>query len=318
MTGRSRTLYPPVPPQLARSRSELPRNEGIVYEPKMDGFRAICFVCGEDMEIQSRGGKPLRRYFPEVTLPAGDYVADGELLIRGENGRDDFELLGNRIHPAESRIAMLAETTPARFVAFDLLADGDESLLDRPFRERRERLESYGERGLELSELTTDPERAELWLTQSEGVIAKEPDAIYRPGERVGMFKIKRMRSMDCVVMGYRPGKAEGTIGSLILGVFDAGRLRPVGHASGFSAAEKRRLRGELAALETGERGSGDPSRWSSGRDLEWVELRPERVVEVNYNHASNGRIRHGAKVVRFRDDRDPESCLVDQLDMGS
>lgn len=131
------------------------------------------------------------------------------------------------------------------------------------------------------------------------------------------MFKIKRKRSMDCVVMGYRPGKAEGTIGSLILGVFDAGRLRPVGHASGFSASEKRRLRDALAELETGERGSGEASRWSSGRDLEWVELRPELVVEVDYDHASNGRIRHGAKVVRFRDDRDPESCLFDQLDTG-
>lgn len=311
------SLRSPVPPQLARSRTELPRGEGIVYEPKMDGFRAICFVRGEDIEIQSRGGKPLRRYFPEVALPVGDYVADGELLIRGEDGRDDFELLGNRIHPAESRITKLAEKTPARFVAFDLLSDGDESLIGRPFRERRERLEFYRERGLELSELTADPDRAETWLREREGVVAKEVAADYRPGERAGMFKIKRKRSMDCVVMGYRPGKAEGTIGSLILGVFDAGRLRPVGHASGFSAGQKRRLRDELAALETGERGSGDPSRWSSGRDLGWVELRPELVVEVNYDHASNGRIRHGAKVVRFRNDRDPESCLFDQLDMG-
>ena len=312
------SLRPPISPQLARSRAELPRNEGLVYEPKMDGFRAICFVSGENIEIQSRAGKPLRRYFPEVTLPVGDYVADGELLIRGDDGRDDFELLGNRIHPAESRIAMLAEQTPARFVAFDLLADEGESLVGRPFRERRQRLETYGPRGLELSEVTTDPERAEVWLSEREGVIAKESGAEYRPGERSGMFKIKRKRSMDCVVMGYRPGKAEGTIGSLILGVYHSGRLRPVGHASGFSAADKRRLRQELAALETGERGSGDPSRWSGGRDLEWVELRPELVVEVTYDHASNGRIRHGAKVVRFRDDRDPASCGIDQLDTGS
>ncbi len=308
----------PLKPQLARARAQLPHGDGLVYERKMDGFRAICFVSGEDVEIQSRGGKPLRRYFPEVSLPEGDYVVDGELLIRGPDGRDDFGLLGNRIHPAESRITLLSRETPARFVAFDLLAEGGEALFDLPFAERRAALEHYAARGVELSELTDDPAAAERWLTEAEGVIAKEADAPYRPGERAGMFKIKRRRSMDCVVMGYRPGKAEGTIGSLILGVYDGGRLRPVGHASGFSAAEKRRLATELAALETGERGSGDASRWSGGRELEWVELRPELVVEVSYDHASNGRIRHGAKVVRFRDDRDPASCGVDQLDMGS
>lgn len=310
-------LASPIPPQLAKSRAELPVGDQILYERKMDGFRAICFVDGDDIEIQSRGGKPLRRYFPEVTLPSGRYVVDGELLIRDAEGYDDFELLGNRIHPAESRITMLAEQTPARFVAFDLLADGDDVLLERPFAERRSRLEGKTADGLELSEVTPDVELATRWLTEAEGVIAKDAAAAYRPGERVGMFKIKRRRSMDCVVMGYRPGKAEGTIGSLILGVYEGDRLRPVGHASGFSAAEKRRLREDLARLETGQRGSGDPSRWSAGRELEWVELRPELVVEVAYDHASNGRIRHGAKVARFRDDRDPRSCGFDQLDMG-
>jgi ATP-dependent DNA ligase len=241
-------------------------------------------------------------------------VADGEIVVAGDGGDEDFGLLQQRIHPAASRIGMLAEQIPARFAAFDLLALGDESLLDAPFGERRALLEGAG-LGLDPVETSTDPGRAAEWLRTSEGVIAKRLDAPYVPGKRQGMVKIKRVRTIDCVVMGWRPGTAAETVGSLILGLYDGGALRPVGHCAGFTAKRKRELRGELAPYETGGRGSGDPSRWSGDRELEWVELRPELVAEVSYDHASGGRIRHGARLLRFRDDRDPESCRADQLE---
>jgi ATP-dependent DNA ligase len=305
----------PIAPQLARTAKAIPHGEGMRYEPKLDGFRAIC-GCGPDRrEIHSRGRKPLTRYFPEVRLPEVACVLDGELVITGEDG-DDFGLLGQRIHPAASRIALLAETHPARLVAFDLLERDGESLLGLPFVERRARLEVLAaEEDVEIVPCVSDPADAERWLHEAEGVIAKACDAPYRPGERAGMWKIKRVRTMECVVMGWRPGTDPETVGSLILGAYEAdGSLRPVGHAASFTATRKRELREVLAPLETGGRGTGDPSRWSGGRDLEWVELRPELVVEVSYDHASNGRIRHGARIVRFRPDRRPEDCSVDQL----
>jgi ATP-dependent DNA ligase len=309
-------LKPPIKPQLALTRKELPRGEGWAYEPKLDGFRAIVFVDGGDTYIQSRGGKALARYFPELSFVPGRYVLDGELVIRDSEGNLEFDALQSRIHPAESRIGLLAREIPADYVAFDLLAEGDEALLESPLAERRNRLETLaGRTALELTPLSTDPERAERWLLSSEGTMAKRLDAPYLPGKRSGMAKVKRERTIDCVVMGWRPGKEEGTVGSLILGLYDGEELRPVGHISGFNAATKRGLRELLAPLETGERGSAEPSRWTGGRDLEWVALRPELVIEVGYDHASAGRIRHGARFHRFRDDKAPEECRFEDLE---
>jgi ATP-dependent DNA ligase len=200
-------------------------------------------------------------------------------------------------------------------VAFDLLAEDDETLLDLPYAERRARLEAFVEAPVDLTPSTTDPAGAQAWLQHAEGVIAKELDAPYRPGERKGMVKVKRVRTIDAIVMGWRPGKEEGTVGSLILGLYDeAGQLREVGHTSGFKAAEKRSLVQTLAPYETGERGSGEPSRWRPDHELQWIVLRPELVVEITYDHVSDGRIRHGAKVQRWRDDKEPTACTLDQL----
>jgi ATP-dependent DNA ligase len=309
-------LAPPLAPQLARSRASLPEGEGWAYEPKWDGFRAIAFVDGDDTYLQSRNGKPLSRYFPELEFPAGHYVLDGEIVILGEGGRQEFDLLGQRIHPAASRIERLAAETPARFVAFDLLALDDETWLERSYEQRRAGLEQLVKAPLDLTPFVRSAAEAEPWLQAAEGVIAKELAAPYRPGERTGMVKVKRVRTIDAVVAGWRPGKAEGTVGALMIGLYDDdGDLRIVGHSSGFTAKEKRELPAKLAPYETGERGSGEPSRWSAGRDLEWVELRPELVVEVTFDHVSDGRIRHGAKVARWRDDKDPDACTIEQLD---
>jgi ATP-dependent DNA ligase len=308
-------LTPPVLPQLARPAKGLPPGAGWSFEPKWDGFRAIAFVDGGDVYLQSRNGRPLRRYFPELEFPAGRYVLDGEIVLFDERGRQDFDALGQRVHPAESRIRMLAEQTPTRFIAFDLLAHDDEELLELPQRERRARLEAVVEKPLDLTPTTTDPDGAQEWLEGAEGVVAKQLDAPYRPGERKGMLKIKRIRTIDAVAVGWRPGKEEGTVGSLILGLYDdAGELQVVGHTSGFSAREKRELPARLAPYETGKRGRGDPSRWKSDRELEWIELRPELVVEVTFDHTSNDRIRHGAKIARWREDKAPMECRMEQL----
>jgi len=311
-------LAPPIKPQLALTRKELPLGEEWAYEQKLDGFRAIVFVDGEEAYIQSRGGKALSRYFPELSFPLGRYVLDGELVIRDAEGNLEFDALQSRIHPAESRITLLSKEIPAAYVAFDLLASEDDQLLETPFAERRERLEQLiGETSIELSLLSRDPEQAEQWLRTTEGTMAKQLDAHYIPGKRKGMAKVKREREIDCVVMGWRPGKEEGTVGSLILGLYDGDELRSVGHISGFSAAAKRSMRAMLEPLETGEAGTAEPSRWTGGRDLEWVELRPELVIEVGYDHAAAGRIRHGARFRRFRDDKDPRECLFEALDEG-
>src|SRR3954466_14142663 len=283
-------LKPPVLPQLARPRASLPEGDGWTYEPKWDGFRTIAFVDSGDCYLQSRNGKPMTRYFPEVRFPEGRYVLDGELVIAGEEGHQEFELLGQRIHPAASRVAMLAERTPATFIAFDVLARDGEVLLERSLAERRAALEGLAGASVELTPWTDDVEEARPWLQSAEGVIAKELAGAYHPGERTGMVKVKRVRTIDCVVIGWRPGKAEGTVGALILGLYDGdGKLREVGHSSGFKAKEKRELVETLRPYETGERGSGEPSRWTHGRELEWVMLRPELVVEVTFDHTSGG-----------------------------
>jgi ATP-dependent DNA ligase len=305
-------LKPPILPQLARSRESLPDGEGWAYEPKYDGFRCVAYVDGDEIELQSRNGKTLTRYFPEVvaSFPSGRYVLDGEIVA------SSFDTLGQRIHPAKSRVERLSVETPARFIAFDLLARGDMVLLEHSYDDRRATLEKLD--GIEVAPVVRTAQDAQGWLQTEEGVIAKQSDEPYRPGERVGMVKIKRVRTADCVVVGWRPGKAEGTLGALILGMYDGDRLREVGHSSGFSAKEKRELPAKMSPYETGERGSGEPSRWNSSRpprDLEWIALRPELVVEITFDHTSDGRIRHGAKVQRWREDKDPRECTYDQLE---
>jgi ATP-dependent DNA ligase len=313
-------LEPPVMPQLALSRKQLPTGEDYCYEVKLDGFRSLAFVDGEDVFLQSRNGRPLGRYFPELVFPAGRYVLDGAIVVRDGEGREDFDALGQRVHPAESRVRRLSLETPAVYVAFDLLASEDESLLERSFAERRAALEAlldgrrFADAPVELMQTAATAREAERWLADAEGAIAKERSAPYRPGERKGMVKVKRVRTIDAVVMGWRPGKEPETVGALILALYDDGELRVVGHCSGLTAAEKRRLVGFLAPFETGERGSADPSRWSSGKELEWIALRPELVVEIDFDHVSSGRIRHGAKLRRWREDKPPAQCTFDQL----
>ena len=313
-------LSPTLKPQLALSRRELPTGPDYCYEVKLDGFRCLAFVDGEEIFLQSRNGRPLGRYFPELALPAGRYVLDGEIVVRGADGREDFDALGQRIHPAVSRIQRLAGETPAVYVAFDVLALDGDSLLERPFAERRAALERLlagkGFRGapVELMQTAAEPEAARRWLEHAEGAIAKERSAPYRPGERKGMVKVKRVRTIDAVLVGWRPGKEPDTVGALILGLYDDGELRVVGHCSGLSANEKRRLVGFLAPYESGERGSADPSRWSAGKELEWIALRPELVVEIDFDHVSAGRIRHGAKLRRWREDKPPRECTYAQL----
>ncbi len=308
-------LKPPIEPQLARSGKELPLGETWSYEPKFDGFRAIAFVDGAELLLQSRGAKPLGRYFPEVSFPPGRYVVDGEIVIDAADGQQDFGALQQRIHPAASRIAMLAQETPAHYVAFDVLALEDRQLMELPFGERRSMLEELTQAGIRLTPLTRDPAETEPWFAHGEGVVAKDLSAPYRPGQRTGMVKVKRVRTIDAVVVGYRPGKEPDTVGSLILGLYDGnGQLHVVGHSSGLRAAEKRALVGRLAPYETGERGHGDPSRWKSEKELEWISLRPELVVEVTFDHVSDGRIRHGTKILRWRDDKQPAECRIEQM----
>ena len=310
-------LSPPLMPQLALSRAALPEGDEWSYEPKWDGFRAIAFVDGDESFLQSRNGKPLSRYFPELEFPPGEYVLDGELVILGEGGKQEFEVAPaadppggvadpaarggdarsvRRVRPARPRTASRCSTSLSRAAASGWRSWCASRSTSR--RGRRERAEA-------------DP-----WLQGAEGVIAKELSAPYRPGERKGMVKVKRVRTIDAVIVGWRPGKEEGTLGSLILGLYEeSGELQVVGHTSGFRAKEKRELPAFLAPYETGERGSGDPSRWDAGRELEWRSVRPELVAEVTFDHVSGHRIRHGAKLKRWREDKDPRECTIDQLE---
>lgn len=313
-------LAPPIKPQLARSAKELPTGDGWRYEPKWDGFRTLVFRNGDDVHLQSRGGKPMNRYFPDVVeqvlaMPADQVVIDGEMIVVVD-GIQEFDLLSQRIHPAESRVRMLAEKTPAASVAFAVLADGKQKLLGLPYDERRERLEALDLGPVELTPVTDDRDAAGQWLTgHSEGAIAKVGSSPYLPGERKAMVKVKRMRTLDAVVAAFRFGKEEGTLGSLILGLYDeAGDLHVVGHTSGFKAKEKRELIDKLEPYRTGESGPGEPSRWKSDEDLVWEGLRPELVVEVTYDHVTGNRIRHGTKLVRWREDKAPQECKLEQL----
>jgi ATP-dependent DNA ligase len=313
-------LSPPLKPELALARKTLPTSEDYVYEVKLDGFRCIAFVDEDDVFLQSRNGRPLGRYFPELTFPPGRYVLDGEIVVRDEDGHEDFDALGQRVHPAASRVERLSVETPAVFIAFDLLAYEEDSWLEQPFAQRRAGLERllaeryFQDAPIELMVSVDAPEQAERWLREAEGVIAKERSAPYLPGERKGMIKVKRTRTIDAVLVGWRPGKEERTVGALILGLYDGEELRVVGHCSGLTAKVKRELVDFFAPYETGERGSADPSRWSADRNLEWVALRPELVVEIDFDHVSAGRIRHGAKLRRWREDKDSRECTIEQL----
>ncbi|TWX40907.1 ATP-dependent DNA ligase [Frigoribacterium sp. ACAM 257] len=336
------TATDPVAPMLAKAVATVPDADsvegGLSYEPKWDGFRGLVYWDGEQLEIGSRGSKPLTRYFPELVEALGERlpgpcVLDGEIVLRrGDHGgeRLDWDALSQRIHPAASRVAKLSVETPASFVAFDLLAEGDHSLLDRPFGERRaalERLLDGAAAPLHLSRTTTDADVARRWLVEFEGagldgVVAKPLAASYLPGKRT-MLKVKHRRTADCVLLGYRVHKSGQGVGSLLLGLYDSGgELRNVGGASAFSDARRLELVDELADLVKHDDDGGiahaetDRSRFSSGKDVSYVPLRPERVVEVRYDQMEGERFRHTVQVERWRDDREAASCGFDQLEV--
>jgi ATP-dependent DNA ligase len=328
-----------LPPAEAEQAEELPTGDGWAYEPKWDGFRCLAFRDGGEVELRSKSGKPLARYFPDVVesllaLGARRFVLDGEIVVPVD-GTLSFEELQLRLHPAASRVAKLAAARPALLVAFDLLlAERGNPLVERPWRERRERLEGFAARyfedetGVRLSPATDDAARARAWLAEGErgldGVMAKRVEAPYRSGERAGMVKVKNVRTVDCVVGGFRYAQKERIVGSLLLGLYGAdGLLHHVGFCSAISREERRRLTPELEALveAPGFTGSapGGPSRWSAmnPRSTEWEPLRPERVVEVGYDHFTGGRFRHGTRFYRWRPDKAPRQCTMDQLATG-
>ncbi|MEV0547220.1 ATP-dependent DNA ligase [Nocardia salmonicida] len=340
-------VMPPVRPMLAKSTPSLPREPGLSYEPKWDGFRCIVFRDGDEIELGSRNDRPLTRYFPELAellkaaLPPR-CVVDGEIVVVTDQGLD-FDTLQQRLHPAASRVNKLAAETPASFVAFDLLALGDRDLTTEPFAQRRRELESLLDAApgrIHLTPITQDPDVAQDWFTRFEGagfdgVMAKSDELTYLQDKRV-MLKIKHERTADCVVAGYRMHKDGEGVGSLLLGLFDdEGNLHHVGVASSFTAPRRRELLGELAPLRENAlddhpwrnwadavaqanadgKMPGGVSRWSGGKDLSWEPLRPELVAEVRYEHVQSGRFRHGGRLARFRADRTPESCTYAQLD---
>jgi len=345
-------VMPPVQPMLAKSVKGLPdpaKFGGLSFEPKWDGFRCIVFKDGAEIELASRNTKPLTRYFPEVVAGMQEAlpercVLDGEIFV-ALDGRLEFERLQERIHPADSRVQLLAEQTPASYVAFDLLALGDEALTDRPFEERRARLEAALANTVppvHVTRTTRDTAEATEWFNRFEGagldgVVAKPLAATYQPNVRA-MLKIKHERTADVVLAGYRLHKTSTPerplLGSLLLGLYDGGgRLQHVGVAAAFSEKRRAELFEELQplvaedlsehpwgeweewAIANPDRVPGTQSRWSAGKDLSFVALRPERVLEVGYDHMEGSRFRHTAQFKRWRPDRDPESCRFDQLE---
>jgi ATP-dependent DNA ligase len=332
----------PVAPMLAKAIGDVPDPDsvpgGLSYEPKWDGFRAIVYFDGADTQIGSRGSKMLTRYFPELTdafarLLPGPCVLDGEIVVRtGDPGRErlDWEALSQRIHPAESRVRKLATETPAAFVAFDLLAADDENLLDASFGDRRAKLEALAAglpAPIHLSQTTTDVDLARRWLVEFEGagldgVVAKPLSAAYSPGKRV-MLKVKHRRTADVVLLGYRVHKSGQGVGSLLLGLYDGdGVLRNVGGASAFSDKKRLELVDELEPLVTRDdegaavTGATDRSRFSSGKDVSFVKLKPSRVLEVRYDQMEGSRFRHTVQFERWRPDREPQSCTFEQLEV--
>ncbi len=340
---------PPVKPMLAKAVYEVPRGPGLRYEPKWDGFRCVVFRDGDEIELGSRNDRPLTRYFPEVAdalravLPSR-CVVDGEVVVVTGDGLD-FDALQQRLHPAASRVRRLAFETPASFVAFDLLALGDDDLCERPFAERRALLEvsvPANDRRVYVTPVTDDAEVADDWFHRFEGagfdgVMAKPADAPYRQDQRT-MWKVKHQRTADCVVAGFRWHKDGAGIGSLLLGLYDeAGNLHNVGVATSFTAERRRQLVDEVAPLRAGalddhpwrawaeaeahdgtRRMPGAPSRWNATKDLSWEPLRPERAVEVRYENLQAGRFRHASRLLRWRDDKRPRDCTYDQLDVAA
>lgn len=324
---------PPLEPMLANAEEEIPAGEGWAYEPKWDGFRCVVFRDGDDVHLSSRNGQPLQRYFPEVVdalkqaLPAR-CVVDGEIILPGEKGLD-FDALQARIHPAASRVQKLSKETPAGFVAFDLLALGDDDWRARPGGERRAELcrAVTSSPQVFVTPQTSDASVARGWFDDFEGagcdgVIARRVELPYQPGKRV-MVKVKHHRTADCVVGAYREGKTPGTVGSLLLGLYDeAGVFHHVGHTSSFSAKEKKALKEKLAPLEGGSsfgqgRTPDAPSRWSKKKDGEppsWVPLEPSLVCEVRYDYLQGPRFRHAATFLRWRTDKAPNDCTFAQL----
>jgi ATP-dependent DNA ligase len=338
-------VMPPVAPMLAKAVADIPRGE-YSYEPKWDGFRSIVFRDGDEVEIGSRNARPMTRYFPEVVsavrsgLPER-CVLDGEIVVPDPaRGRLDFQALQQRIHPAESRVKILARRTPAHYVAFDLLALGDSDLTAEPFRERRRALQEAiagAQPSIHLTPATHDPEVAQRWFDEFEGagldgIVAKPLEGTYQPDKRA-MFKVKHIRTADCVVAGYRAYKADRqAVGSLLLGLYDDDdELVNVGVVGAFPMQQRRALVQELHPLVTSFQDhpwnwadeaatirtprSSESSRWSAGKDLTFLPLRPERVVEVRYDHMEGDRFRHIAQFIRWRPDRDPHSCTFSQLE---
>lgn len=335
---------PPLGPMLAKGTAQIPEGDGWLFEPKWDGFRVLVFRDGDEVHLQSRDSRPLLRYFPELAEPLRHAlpercVVDGELVIATPSGLD-FDTLQMRLHPAASRVNKLAEETPAALVAFDLLAIGDEDLRDVPFGERRQRLEiALGERphpSVHLTPATAERDVALDWFERFEGagfdgVMAKPLDGTYQPNKRA-MVKVKHVRTVDCVLAGFRWHKSGEGVGSLVLGLFKSdGALAQLGVAASFSAVLRKELVDELEPLRANalddhpwaewaqspqaHRQAGMKSRWSQGKDLSWEPVRIERVAEVRYNHLAGGRFRHPVKFVRWRHDKQPADCRFDQLD---
>lgn len=326
---------PPVAPMLARAAAHVPQGDvPWSYEPKWDGFRALVFRDGAEVMLQSRTGRDLGRYFPELldalrAETAQRCVLDGEVVVPRETGgrtRLDWDALSGRIHPAASRVALLAEQMPAHFVGFDALALDGRSLLAEPFRRRRQALaEAVTARGLcHVTRTTDDDGRAREWLQLFEGagldgVIAKRVDGQYLPGKR-DMIKVKHSRDADCVAIGYRPHSSGRGVGSVLLGLYDdSGELQMIGGAASFSASRRMELQAELEPLRAGAELPGAPSRWKPADGRSWVPIRPERVAEVAYDQMEGAgyakRFRHTVRLVRWRPDRDPRDCTFGQLD---
>lgn len=330
-------VQPPLEPMLAKAQAKVPTDEGVwSYEPKWDGFRALVFRDGDQVQLISRSGKDLGRYFPEMVIALRDELAprcvlDGEVVVPREvDGRVrlDWESLSQRIHPAESRVKLLAKETPAHFIGFDALAVGDRSLLTEPFRLRRDALvESVNQKTwCHVTRTTEDPALGKEWLTTFEGagldgVIAKRLDGAYLPGKRE-MVKVKHARDADCVAIGYRIHKSGEGVGSVLLGLYrDDGELQMVGGAASFSVKDRIAMLADLEPLREGDVRDGDPSRWNSAADKRWIPVRPEKVAEVAYdqmegNSQHGRRFRHAVKFRRWRPDREPASCTFEQLDV--
>jgi ATP-dependent DNA ligase len=326
-------IMPPFAPMEASTKKKIPEGEHWQYEPKWDGFRCLAFRDGDTVDLQSKSEQPLARYFPEMVdalreLGAQRFVLDGELVIE-RGGRLQFDDLLMRIHPAESRIRKLSQETPAHFKVFDLLVDErNRSLADLPLEERRKHLEAFAGRyfrspSIVLSPFTADLAQARTWLKGGkgslDGIVAKRIDLPYESGNRDGMVKVKNLRTADCVVGGFRYAEKKPEVGSLLLGMYDDDHvLHHVGFSSGLKAADKPALTKQLEKLIqppgfTG-RAPGGPSRWSTERSAEWNPLKPVLVVEVQYDHFSGGRFRHGTKLLRWRPDKSPDQCKLSDL----